>query len=600
MQTYFDEPLPEATALAEALTFHAFEIEEIVQVENDEVLDVKVTANRGHDCLCHRGIAKELSAILNIPIKQDPLRTVLTPIQPTETISIEIVEPTLCLRYVAGLVKNITVGPSPDWLRGRLEAIGQKSINNVVDATNYVMFGLGQPLHAFDAGKLVLSDQLSASGEISEYRIQIRKARGGEKIVTLDNKEYELPGATLLIVDGNSDTPIGIAGVKGGMPASITFETTDIIIESASFEGASVRKAAQALKLRTDASARFEQVISPALAAYGMRAVVDLIVEVARGEVVGFHEAYPTPLPPVQVMVSTSRINMTLGTSLSDADVIDALRRLDLSHIQSEENFVVHVPFERLDLVITEDLIEEVGRIVGYDKVPATHLSPFAGAPAINETFRAAESVREDLIARGYSEVYTSVFADSGERIVLNKVDGMRPYLRANLIDGLSEALQKNARNKDFLGTSETKLFEIGTIWSGGGEEIVVGMVADGQKAEQKTLEAHTKSGSYENLPFSVATRFVPFSRYPFIVRDVALWTPAGMDPEEVLRLIKEEAGDLLVRISLFDTFQKEDRISLAFRLIFQSLDRTLTDIEVHAIMEKVYALLRAKGLEIR
>ena len=151
LQTFFNDPLPDAAAIGDALTFHAFEIESIDAHGEDSILDVKVTANRGHDCLSHRGIAKELAAILMLPMKGDPLRANINLDPKTDAVAVSIAEPTLCRRYVAGYIRGVKVGPSPDWLRAALESIGQRPINNVVDATNFVMFNLGQPLHAFDA-----------------------------------------------------------------------------------------------------------------------------------------------------------------------------------------------------------------------------------------------------------------------------------------------------------------------------------------------------------------------------------------------------------------------------------------------------------------
>src|SRR3990167_8182210 len=201
LQAFFNDPLPSAQELADALTFHAFEIEEVVNSGSDDILDVKVTPNRGHDCLSHRGIAKELSAILMKPVKEDPLRVQINLEPPTDAVSVSIAEPTLCRRYIAGYIRGVKVGPSPEWLKNALESIGQRSINNVVDATNYVMFNLGQPLHAFDAGQLAKKDD--------RYAISVRKARAGERMLALDGKEYELADAMLVIADVNADVPIG-------------------------------------------------------------------------------------------------------------------------------------------------------------------------------------------------------------------------------------------------------------------------------------------------------------------------------------------------------------------------------------------------------
>ncbi len=591
LQKFFDQELPSAEKLAEALTFHAFEIDGIEKIGDDYVLDVKVTPNRGHDALSHRGVAKELSVILGIPLAHDPLGAKPDLSKTTADVQVLVGEEELCPRYIAGYIKGIKVGPSPDWLKKNLEAIGQRSINNIVDATNFVMFNLGQPLHAFDAGQLMSRD--------GAYVISVRRARPREMLHALDGKEYVLSDTMLTIVDANADEPIGIAGVKGGSPAGVSEQTVDIIIESANFNGASVRKTAQGLKLRTDASVRFEQVLSPELAAYGMRSVVDLILSLAHGELVGFVDAYPAPQKESLVSVSVNKINTVLGTELTAAHVAQVFTHLGFAYKEEGGVFEVVPPWERLDLVIPEDLVEEVGRIVGYDHVPAKELPRYAQEPEINKNFYAAERVREELVAQGYSEVFTSVFADKGERAVLNKVDSVRPFLRASLAPGLTLALEKNKQSKDLLGLKEIRLFEIGTVWKKDDEVLMLGTVSEKGEAQEKTLEP-TESGQYEELPLSQTLRFQPFSRYPYIVRDIAMWVPAGTKEDKVLEMIKKEAGELCVRAWLFDRFEKEGRVSLAFRLIFQSFERTLTEAEANIAMKKVSGFLKSTGFEIR
>jgi phenylalanyl-tRNA synthetase beta chain len=601
LDKFFDTPLPSADELSEALTFHAFEIDGIEPYSGltksrlpDHVLDVKVTPNRGHDCLSHRGIAKELSAILKLPLAHDAFTTASDISKKAAEVEVSL-QSGLCRRYIAGYVKGVKVGPSPAWLRERLEAIGQRSINNVVDATNFVMFNTGQPLHAFDAGQLAQKDGV--------YRIEVRAAEEGEKILALDKKEYALNSSMLVIADANAGEAIGIAGVKGGVPAAITNDTKDIIIESANFDGVSVRKTAQALKLRTDASARFEQGLSPELAAHGMRNMLEFVAHVTGGELSGFVDIYPEPQQESRVSVSVGMINKVLGTGLTGADIADAFQRLQFAYKEEGGHFEVLVPFERLDIGIAQDLVEEVGRIIGYDRVPAVPLPAPAAAPEVHQTFYAAEHVRKQLTDMGYSEVFTSVFADRGERAVLNKVDSVRPYLRATLTDGLNEALKKNIPNKDLLGLKEVKLFEIGTVWKGGKEETMVGIVSEKEKAKEEPLSMHAPkepARTYEDLPLSGAVRFHPFSKYPYIVRDVAMWTPAGTEPSAVSDAIKNEAGELCVKVSLFDQFQKGEKTSLAFRLVFQSFERTLTEAEANEAMEKVSAKLKEKGFEIR
>ncbi|HVZ76293.1 MAG TPA: phenylalanine--tRNA ligase subunit beta [Candidatus Paceibacterota bacterium] len=602
IQNFFDSELQSTQEVADALTFHAFEIDGIEKVgdpsnaeTSDEVLDVKVTPNRGHDCLSHRGIAGELSAILKLPLKVDPWAGKPDFSKATDAVSITLEDPALSPRYIAAYIKSVKVAPSPAWLVQALAAMGQRSINNVVDATNMVMFNTGQPLHAFDAGKLEQDN--------GKYHIVVRKARAGEKLLALDNKEYELKDSMLVIADGVADVPVGIAGIKGGTPAGITEATTDIIIESANFNGVLVRKTAQALKLRTDASSRFEQGVSPELAGYGMRQVVDLVTSIASGELIGFADVYPAPQEMKRVSVSVDKINQILGTKLTGAEVSDVFQRLQFAYKEENDLFDVEVPFQRLDIVIAEDLVEEVGRIVGYDKVPAEPLPSMPKQPEVNLNFYTAEHVRKQLTDMGYSEVFTSVFADKGEVAVLNKVDSVRPYLRANLVDGLNDALKKNIPNKDLRGLKEVKLFEIGSIWKGGKEEISAGIVTEKDKAQEEPLAMHAPKEAltqYEDLPLSTAVRYQPFSKYPYIVRDIAMWTPAGTEPDAVSKMIADQAGDLCVKISLFDQFQKAEKTSLAFRLIFQSFERTLTEVEVNEIMEKVSAALKEKGFEIR
>ena len=576
----FVPDLPEVGVLAEALTFHAFEIDGV----QGEVLDVKVTPNRGHDALSHRGVAKELSAILTLAMTYDPFTQKPDLSKTADEISVSIESP-LCRCYIAGYIKGVKVGPSPNWLKESLEAIGQRSINNVVDATNFVMFKLGQPLHAFDARKL------------PSLSIGARTAKTGEKIETLDGKVYSLNDSMLLITAG--DVPVGIAGVKGGQPASVDESTVDIVIESANFDGPSVRKTSRLLGLRTDASSRFEQVLSPELAGYGMVDVVAIIQKVAGGEFVGFKDVYPTPQKLSEVSVTLSKINKVLGADISREKVVDAFSRLGFSFKEENGVFVVTTPFERLDLSIPEDLVEEVGRILGYESVPAIPLPSLSKQTPVNARFLATERIREELSCEGYSEVLTSVFVEKGERAVTNKIGGDKPYLRTTLIDGLKEALAKNIPNKALLELKEVKLFEIGIVWKDGVEKLMIGKIGEKEAPSEKEIESVTGE-KYDVLPFTKTERYKSFSRYPYIARDVAFWVPRSTETTEALSVLSQEGGELLKKAYLFDFFEKGDRVSYAFRLIFQSFEKTLVDTEVNVVMEKVIKALKERGWEVR
>ncbi|MDP2665809.1 MAG: phenylalanine--tRNA ligase subunit beta [bacterium] len=584
LQTYFDASLPDAGTLADQLTFHAFEIEEATV----EMLDVKVLPNRAADCLCHCGIAKELSAILNIPLKNDPLRTSLSEFTKTDVLTVTIENPKKCLRYMGALVKGVKIGPSPKWLKEALEAVGQRSINNIVDATNYVMLNIGQPLHAFDVGKLVQKD--------GTYAIAVRNAKEGEKITTLSDEEFTLQPNILLITDANADMPIALAGIKGGKSAEVTESTTDIIVESANFDGTTTRRAAQTLKLFTDASLRFQNRPSPELCAYGMRDVISLIRDIAGGEVASIVDEYPTrPEQNRKVSVSLMKINDVLGSDFSRSEVENVFNRLGLPFSQNDETYEITSPFERTDLSMPEDLVEEVGRIIGYDKIPATELNPIEGTPD-QARYRGIEKMKDQLIEQGFTEVSTQSFAKKGDIILANPLDKNMPTLRKDLDENMKEAMARAKYVAPLVlpPNEKPKLFEIGTVFT-----------KDDEKLQIKTSEPVsglpeiTDDSNYVPQQYRLGA-YKPFSIYPFIVRDIALWTSKGTESANVGKIIREHASELAVRLDLFDRFEKEGKKSLAFRLVFESRDRTLTDEEVHGIMESISEALSNAGYEVR
>ena len=591
LQKYFDKPLPDVEALSESITFHAFEIEE----SHEDLLDVNVLPNRAADCLCHRGIAKELSAILDVPFINDPLREAVPMwdvVRPT-SLSVEIEDSKKCLRYMGALVKGVKIGPSPDWLQGALESVGQRSINNIVDATNYVMLNIGQPLHAFDAKRLVQNPPAGGGS----YAIGVRNAKKDEKITILSGEEYILSESVLLITDANADSAIGIAGVKGGKAAEITEATTDIIVESANFDGTTIRRAAQALRLVTDASLRFQNRPSPDLCAYGMRDVLALIKEVAGGEAVAIVDSYPSRAKRGIVEVSLEKINGILGADFSKEEVENVFKRLGLETKIDGDVFMITPPFERTDLTIPEDLVEEVGRIMGYDRVPATEL-PFDSAQGKPDQarYRGIEKVKDFLIERGFTEVSTQSFAKKGDVYLANPIDKTKPALRKSLDENMKEALEKAKQYAPLVlaPNQKPKLFEIGTVFN-----------KDGERLEMKTSEPVSDlpeikdDQSYAPQKYQIGA-YKSFSVYPFITRDIAFWAPADIDVGFTKSNIKEQAGELLVRLDQFDRFQKEGKISLAFRLVFQSFDRTLTDEEINGFMTGISEALTKTGYEVR
>lgn len=601
LQRYFEATLPDAAAIADALTFHAFEIE---SAEGD-MIDVKVLPNRAADCLSHLGIAKELRAILELPMKSDPLREALAAHPATEAVTVDVEDARACPRYMAALIRGVKVGPSPKLLKEALEAVGQRSINNVVDATNFVMLDIGQPLHAFDAARLTEKDGNRA--------ILVRGAREGETMTTLSGEELVLSTGSLVITDAHADAIIGLAGVKGGRAAEITDATTDIIIEAANFDAAMVRRAMQKAKLFTEAGKRFQNDLSPELAGHGMKAVIDLILFVAGGTLEGVVDRYPAPPEPAQVPCSVARINAGLGTSLTGDDVAAIYARLGFAVKRAGDDFTVDPPFERRDITIPQDLVEEVGRIWGYDRLPALMLPPLA-TPPDQARFRGIERMKDQLVAEGFTEVSTQSFAKKGDVKLANPLDVEKPYLRTSLEENIAEALKAAKLQAPLVlpPNEKPKLFEVGTVFPAEGEFVELRM-SETVPAWGENFPTHDNLSvakleeygkEYEPIRYELSA-YKPFSVYPFIVRDVAVWAALGTDPDAVKKIIDDTSsfgipGAVFIRTQLFDRFEKADRVSLAFRIVYQALGRTLTDEEVNGTMERVHAALRAAGYEVR
>lgn len=627
LQTFFDTELPSASEIETQLTFHSVEVEEVLARGDDAVLDLSILPDKAAWMLSHRGIARELATILDIPLSHDPLATepTLQPLDALLNISLATEE---CARYAAARISGVAVGPSPAWLVRRLEAIGQRSVNNVVDATNYVMFHLGQPLHAFDA------DKCMAQGGV--YAIAVRAARAGEEITTLTDDAYKLTERDLVIVDAAVDEPIGIAGVKGGKRAAVDEGTRTIILESANFDRAVVRRTAQRHRLRTDASARFENGVVPELAGYGLAAAAELIVELAGGTVEGYADVFPHPRQHTPVSVSVEKVCSVLGVTLTQEHILDIFRRFGFEVSASASVITVVPPFERNDLSIPEDLIEEVGRMHGLEHIPS-HAPERGVTPDINAHFAHTEHIRDALAMLGFSEVYTSSFRSSDQVALENALASDKGFLRSDLRANIDDALARNVLLKDLLGLPRVALFEIGTVFTQSGEHRALAFgVRTGpaykSKADDPLMDAacarlreligadayNVRDGIAEiNLdevlahlpapdaypPLREASQpvvYTPFSSYPHISRDVALWADAATAADAIHALVAQTAGDLLVRSTLFDTYQKDGRVSYAFRLVFQAKDRTLTDAEVQAIMERIYAALAEGGFEVR
>lgn len=632
LQNYFDDPLPEAAAIADALTFHSSEVEEISGEGEATVLDVKVLPDRACYALSHRGIASELAAALDRPLARDPLAEPVSEFPRTREINVAVCDAAACPRYMAALVRGVKVGPSPDWLRAALESVGQRSINNVVDIANYVMLDIGQPLHAFDAGKLEYRD--------GAYALAVRRTLEGERITTLTGETYIMPEDTLLVADGHTGEGLGLAGIKGGK-AEVTNATRDLIIEAANFDGTTIRRTAQALKLFTDASNRFQNKPSPDLVAYGMRAALALITEIAGGEVIGVTDEYPAPTAPRTLSITLERITAILGREHGKDEVTGALARLGLPLVVEGNLITVQVPPVRCDLTLAEDLAEEVGRVLGYELLPSLELPAMTEAPD-QRSFQGIEQVKDFLLERGYIEISTPSFDTDGKIELANPLQSDKPYLRASLVANMRTALMRATYIAPRVIGPEAslKLFELGTVFPASGERLSLALgyealagkpnpavldddlsalietfpaagftmpAHDGQVAELSLEGVNFEGLGEEYEPQRlVLGPYQPFSSYPFALRDIAVWTPDGSQESEVALLIQKEAGTLLARMDLFDRFEKADsagvtRISYAFRLVFEAQDRTLSDVDLDPIMMRITEVLNSQqGWQVR
>jgi len=766
--------LGNAKEIAEILTMHSFEIESFEEKDRDAVIDAKILPNRSHDCLCHRGIAKEIATISNKKFTDRAIQNNSTVEEDSEKLEIKIDDPKLCRRYIGKRVENILIKNSPDWLKEKLEILGERSICNIVDITNYIMLDLGQPMHAFDADKV-------------KGKISVRLAKPEEKIILLTGEEVVLSEKDLIIAD--DEGALAIAGIKGGKKAEVTPETKNIIFESANFNPTTVRKTSQKTNIKNNSSKRFENEISPEIAEMSMRYAVQLTKELASSKETKFYKTvdiYPRKQNAFKVGISLKEINKLLGTEISENEFekilkqtnwqyekikpiekikdlaeslvskpyelgasvsFDAPNKFDCSSFTSyifsqlgvalprisvdqfvyseriqkedlflgdlvfansnngkiyyesiewmrgekvsegidhvglylgddkiihasrytggvvieklseneyfkkavgfgrvpeisEERFVVTIPRERLDLRIKEDLIEEIGRIYGYDKIIPT-LPQIDTEAKVNDDYIKSQQVRKILTGMGFSEVYNYAFSEEGEIEIENPNASNNSFLRKNLKEKLEKSLELNFKNAPFLGLSEIKIFEIGTIFEK--EEKI--RVAWGTKNKKETkveeydleeaLEkiqketppqtppqmegANTGDQSPEifdnnninifDLPRNPDAKFRTISQYPFVLRDIAVWTPEGTSENEISKIISENATDLLVRQKLFDRFEKlakpntdeKTKISYAFNLVFQSQEKTLTDDEINKIMEVITNKLNSKdGWQVR
>jgi len=642
----------------------------------DAILDLDVTPNRP-DCLSIIGIAREIAALTGQTVRL-PKASYDELGEPTEgKASVEIIDPDLCPRYCASLITNVKVGPSPPWLEQRLLACGMRPINNVVDVTNYVLLEYGQPLHAFDYRKLAQS------------KIIVRRARQGEFIATIDGVDRVLTGDMLVIADG--DGAVAVAGVMGGAESEVTKETTTVLIESANFNPASLRRTSMALRLRSEASLRFDKGISPELPLPALQRATQLMAALSGGKIAkGIIDVYPGKVEPKQILLTSRQVKRILGVDISLEQRIKVLTSLGFDcQVAGGEELSVTVPYWRTDVRISDDLVEEIARTVGYDELPTTLLSGTLPKYQPDPMRALRERVSQLLVGCGMQEVITYSLTSTeamGKAVpqsqltplrVANPITAAQEYLRTTLRANLLAALAANEKHEE----DSIRLFEVGKVylpregdlpeerhmlagvlsgprlnqsWHGesgaldffnakGVVETLfehLGITASFEPAEDETLgpgkrakimvqgqsvgvlgELHPKVvESFDISSRSVylfeidlerllpATlephKYRPIARFPATLRDIALVIDEAIPSKKANDII--QSCPLVVGVALFDVYTgkqvPQGKKSLAYRILYQSPDRTLTDDEVNRaqveILERLHrelgAILRA------
>lgn len=636
---------------------------------DDVVFEIGITPNRP-DCLSHLGIAREVAAIVGAKLRIPKSSMKECSPRASRAVRVQIIDQTGCLRYTARVLRGVTISPSPKWLQDRLTAVGIRPINNVVDATNYVLMELGHPLHAFDLDLF----QTKA--------IVVRNASDGEEVITLDGKQRRLRNDTLLICDG--ERPVAIAGVMGAANTEVSTSTTNLLIESAYFDPRSIRRTSKFLGLSTEASQRFERGADPNTTSTAATRVAALIQQLTGGEILeGEVDVYPKKIRSRQISLRYDRVNSILGTELSGALIGRLLEKIGITTKSQTTKKSIKATFEvptfRPDLEREIDLVEEIGRVYGYDNIETKKVAliELAEQPSevSNETI-----LRNLLMGRGFREIISnSLLKKSTEKLfshdrlveVPNPISEDLCIMRPSLLPGMLESIQHNVAR----GNKNLRFFEIGHCFEKSqlkdgstlegyleNTRILIGMTGSAYpfdwasekrqtdildlKGEVEALvqkifldkvdfisypttntlteftidiEINNTYGGYIGKVKSEALNLFeieqdvfiaelrldvlrssnrrrsetePLPRFPSVERDLAFIIDENVKADSMVSEIRSSAGELLIDVVQFDVYRgksiPEGKKSYAFRLRFQSLERTLTESEIELLIKGI------------
>jgi phenylalanyl-tRNA synthetase beta chain len=623
----------------------------------DTILDVEITPNRG-DLLSHFGLAREIAALTGKELKSTARESKI----PVKKTGVTITSTRECPFFSARKIDNVTVGPSPQWLRAKIESVGIRSINNIVDISNLVMLELGQPTHAFDADKL-------------KGRINVRLARHGEKFLALDGETYSLKPDNCVVTD--QERVVGIGGVMGGEETGVTDSTKSILLEAAHFLPASIRRTARELNLPSDASYRFERGVDPEMVLRASQRATELIQEIAGGtpakEII---VAGDLPANPADVSLRYEKCDRVVGIAIKPKTVDEILTRFGLKKISAAKITKWKIPSYRPDLQRDVDLMEEVVRAYGADRIPGTDRSRFTPSSAADCAHDLELQMRQRLVAAGLNEVRTSKLLPS-ERLAFgeNAIELRNPLskdhvaLRPSLLPGLLGVLDHNIR----AGAERVAIFETGRVfeppsgaekkrvaillWGNVGSEVhwrnekrrvdffdlkgaielvrtglsfrrgqhpnfalAVEITADNQQVGlagqltnslASTIDASggvfvaEVSLDFPNSDLGSRATFRELGKFPAISRDIAMIVGEDLTHERIREVIFHPTEPLLERVEFFDLFAGteigEGKKSLAYRLTYRDRSRTLTSEEVNAAHAKIRERLRSDlGAELR
>nr|AUN37241.1 phenylalanyl-tRNA synthetase beta chain [uncultured bacterium] len=462
-----------ADELAAQLTRVGLAVEGVHPHGDDFVLDVDLTSNRP-DCLSHLGVARELGAVLDGPLKTAEMST--EPPVPAVLAGdlVKMEDADLCHRFTARIIRGVKIGPSPQWIVDRLEAVGERSINNVADITNYVMLELGQPMHSFDLAKL------------AENRIVVRRARSGETIRTLDEVDRKLETSMLAICD--AEKPVAVGGVMGGLDSSITDDTKDVLLEVAYFSRPNIRATSRKLGLATEASYRFERGVDIQNLKRASDRAADLICELAGGTKGEFVDVFPTQPGETEVVskdIAAATLRLT-GLDVRETECVRILDSLGITSEANEQGRTYVSPSWRHDIGIEEDLVEEVARHVGYENIK-DELPPAYGAGEYQPHEHREKQLRQVLADQGFNEAVSYSFIDKANDDIFELAPGVldvkaeEPYvelqdaviegavrMRPTILPGLLDAVRLNINHQ----RRNLKLFEVGKVFSGSSNEL--------------------------------------------------------------------------------------------------------------------------------